>query len=65
VRRDTSRLLRAVALLGLQWIVRVFPPHRFPRPLGRRARAFNTLHGHRTPTDAQVRALLDFAGVPR
>ncbi len=50
-------------LLGVQWLARVLHPQRFPEPLGPRIKAFHTLYYHRTPTEAQVRALLDAAGV--
>lgn len=49
-------------LLGVQWLVRILHPGLFPEPLGPRVKAFHTLYYHRTPTDAQVRALLDIAG---
>ncbi len=50
-------------LLGVQWLVRVLHPKLFPEPLGPRVKAFHTLYYHRTPSDAQVRALLEAAGV--
>jgi iron complex transport system substrate-binding protein len=50
-------------LLGVQWLVRILHPRLFPEPLGPRVKAFHTLYYHRTPTDAQVRALLETAGV--
>jgi iron complex transport system substrate-binding protein len=50
-------------LLGVQWLVRILHPRLFLEPPGPRVRAFHTLYYHRTPSDAQVRALLDLAGV--
>ena len=50
-------------LLGVQWLVRILHPRLFPEPLGPRVKAFHTLYYHRTPTDSQVRALLETAGI--
>ena len=50
-------------LLGVQWLARVFYPQLFPAPLGAVIKAFHRTYYHREPTDAQVRALLDTAGV--
>jgi iron complex transport system substrate-binding protein len=50
-------------LLGVQWLARILHPQLFPEPLGPRIRSFHALYYHREPTDAQVRALLDIAGV--
>jgi len=50
-------------LLGVQWLVRILHPRLFPEPLGPRVKAFHTLYYHRSPSDAQVRALLDAADV--
>jgi hypothetical protein len=51
-------------LLGVQWLVRILHPRLFPEPLGPRVKAFHTLYYHRTPADAQVRALLEASGIP-
>jgi len=50
-------------LLGVQWLVRILHPRLFPEPLGPRVKDFHTRYYHRTPTDAQVRALLEQAGI--
>lgn len=50
-------------LLGVQWLARVFHPQLFPEPLGPVIKAFHRDFYHREPTDAQVRALLDTAGI--
>jgi len=52
-------------LLGVQWLARVFYPQLFPEPLGPVIKAFHRTYYHREPTDAQVRALLDVAGIAR
>jgi iron complex transport system substrate-binding protein len=52
-------------LLGVEWLARVLHPKLFPEPLGPRIKAFHTLYYHREPTDTQVRALLDAAGVAK
>jgi len=50
-------------LLGVQWLVRILHPRLFPEPLGPRVAEFHTRYYHRTPTDTQVRTLLEQAGV--
>ncbi|HYT96106.1 MAG TPA: hypothetical protein VEO36_02185 [Casimicrobiaceae bacterium] len=50
-------------LLGVQWLARILHPKLFPEPLGPRIKAFHRLYYHREPTDSQVRALLEIAGV--
>jgi len=50
-------------LLGIQWLARVLYPTLFPESLGPRIVAFHRLYYHREPTDKQVRALLEIAGV--
>jgi iron complex transport system substrate-binding protein len=50
-------------LLGVQWLVRIQHPRWFPEPLGPRVKAFHALYYHRMPDGAQVRALLESAGV--
>lgn len=50
-------------LLGVQWLVRILHPRLFPEPLGPRVTDFHTRYYHRAPTDAQVRTLLEQAGV--
>jgi iron complex transport system substrate-binding protein len=50
-------------LLGVQWLARILHPKVFPEPLGPRIKAFHRLYYHREPTDSQVRALLEIAGV--
>jgi iron complex transport system substrate-binding protein len=50
-------------LLGVQWLVRIRQPQWFPEPLRPRVKAFHALYYHRMPDDAQVRALLESAGV--
>ena len=52
-------------LLGVDWLARVLHPKVFPEPLGPRIKAFHTLYYHREPTELQVRALLDAAGVAK
>jgi len=52
-------------LLGVEWLVRILHPKAFPEPLGPRIKEFHTRFYHRTPTDAQVEALLRTAGVAR
>ncbi|HEY2815594.1 MAG TPA: substrate-binding domain-containing protein [Casimicrobiaceae bacterium] len=52
-------------LLGVQWLVRVLHPKLFPEPLGPRIAAFHRLYYHRGPTETQVRALLETAGLSR
>jgi iron complex transport system substrate-binding protein len=52
-------------LLGLEWLVRILHPAVFPEPLGPRIVEFHRRFYHRTPTDAQVAALLATAGLPR
>lgn len=52
-------------LLGVEWLARVLHPKLFPEPLGPRVKAFHALYYHREPTDAQVRALLETAGVAK
>jgi iron complex transport system substrate-binding protein len=52
-------------LLGVEWLVRILHPKAFPEPLGPRIKDFHTRFYHRTPTDAQVEALLRTAGVAR
>lgn len=52
-------------LLGLEWLVRILHPTAFPEPLGPRIKEFHTRFYHRTPTDAQVEALLRTAGIAR
>jgi ABC-type Fe3+-hydroxamate transport system substrate-binding protein len=52
-------------LLGVQWLTRIFYPKLFPEPLGPRITAFHRLYYHREPTDTQVRALLETAGLSR
>ena len=49
-------------VLGVQWLVRILHPRLFPEPLGPRVKAFHTLYYHHTPTDAQVRSLLETSG---
>jgi iron complex transport system substrate-binding protein len=51
-------------LLGVEWLVRVLHPAAFPEPLGPRIKEFHRRFYHRTPTDAQVEALLRTAGLP-
>ena len=43
--------------------VRILHPRLFPEPLGPRVMDFHTRYYHRAPTDAQVRTLLEQAGV--
>jgi iron complex transport system substrate-binding protein len=50
-------------LLGAQWLARILHPKLFPEPLGPRVKAFHARFYHREPSDVQVRALLDVAGV--
>ena len=50
-------------LLGLQWLARILHPRLFPEPLGPRIRAFHALYYHRETSDAQIRALLEAAGL--
>ena len=52
-------------LLGVQWLVRLLHPKLFPEPLGPRIAAFHRLYYHREPTETQVRALLETAGLSR
>lgn len=52
-------------MLGVEWLVRVLHPAAFPEPLGPRIVDFHRKFYHRTPTDAQVAALLRDAGLPR
>jgi iron complex transport system substrate-binding protein len=52
-------------LLGVQWLARILHPKLFPEPLGPIVKAFHALYYHREPTDDQLRALLDAAGVPQ
>lgn len=52
-------------LLGVEWLARALHPKAFPEALGPRIKAFHALYYHREPTDAQIRALLDAAGVAR
>jgi len=52
-------------LLGLEWLVRILHPAVFPEPLGPRIVEFHRRFYHRTPTDAQVAALLATAGLPK
>ena len=52
-------------LLGLEWLVRILHPKVFTEPLGPRIKQFHTRFYHRTPTDAQVEALLRTAGIAR
>ena len=52
-------------LLGVQWLARIFYPKLFAEPLGPRITAFHRLYYHREPTDTQVRALLETAGLSR
>jgi hypothetical protein len=51
--------------LGVQWLVRLLHPKLFPEPLGPRIAAFHRLYYHREPTETQVRALLETAGLSR
>jgi hypothetical protein len=50
-------------LLGVQWLAKLLYPHAFPEPLAPRVKAFHKLFYHPEPTDAQVSALLERAGV--
>jgi iron complex transport system substrate-binding protein len=50
-------------LLGIQWLARILHPKLFPEPLGPLIKAFHRLYYHREPTDSQVRALLEIAGI--
>ncbi|HKP65629.1 MAG TPA: hypothetical protein VJX31_03300 [Casimicrobiaceae bacterium] len=43
--------------------MRVLHPRLFPEPLGLRVKDFHPRYYHRTPTDAQVRTLLEQAGI--
>ena len=52
-------------LLGVEWLVRILHPDVFPEPLGPRIREFHTRFYHHTPTDAQVAALVQSAGLSR
>jgi hypothetical protein len=52
-------------MLGVQSLVHILLPRQFPEPLGPRVKAFHTLYDHRTPTDAQVRMLLDVARIEK
>jgi iron complex transport system substrate-binding protein len=50
-------------LLGVQWLAKLLYPDAFPEPLAPRVKAFHKLFYHYEPTDAQVSALLERAGV--
>ena len=54
-------------LIGLRWLAHRLYPGRFPDDLRARVREFYALAYHRTPSDAQIDALLDArsAGGPR
>ena len=52
-------------LLGVKWLVRILHPRLFPEPLGPRVADFHARYYHRSPTDAQLRPLLEQAGVAR
>jgi iron complex transport system substrate-binding protein len=72
--RDAETQLRDVAerLSGVTpdarprvYFVRLLHPKLFPEPLGPRIVAFHRLYYHREPTETQVRALLETAGLSR
>jgi iron complex transport system substrate-binding protein len=52
-------------MLGVEWLVRVLHPSSFPEPLAPRISAFHQKFYHRSPSAAQVAALLRAAGLPR
>ena len=52
-------------LLGVQWLARLLHPTLFPEPLAPVVKAFHACCYHRTPTDAQVSALLQGTALPR
>lgn len=52
-------------LLGVQWLARLLHPTLFPEPLSPAVKAFHTLHYHRTPSHAQLRALMESTGLAR
>ena len=47
----------------VQWLVRILHPRLFPEPLGPGVKDLHTRYYHRTPTAAQVRTLLERAGI--
>ena len=52
-------------LLGVQWLVGILHRRLFPEPRGPRVAEIHTRHYHRSPTNAQLRTLLEQAGVAR
>lgn len=50
-------------LLGVPWLARLLHPMLFPEPLETAVKTFHTLYYHRTPSPAQLRALMEAAGV--
>jgi hypothetical protein len=52
-------------LLGVQWLVRILHPRLSSEPLGPRVAEFRARYYHRSPTDAQLRTLLEQGGVAR
>ena len=59
----TAQSIRLGVPSRVQWLVRILHPRLFPEPLGPRVTDFHTRYYHRAPTDAQVRTLLEQAGV--
>ena len=56
----TAQSIRLGVPSRVQWLVRILHPRLFPEPLGPRVEA---RYYHRAPTDAQVRTLLEQAGI--
>ena len=52
-------------LLGVQWLARLLHPTLFPEPLAPVVKAFHARYYHRTPTYAQVAALMQGTGLAR
>ena len=59
----STRRHRSIGCLGYSGLVRILHPRVFPEPLGPRVKDFHTRYYHRTLTDAQVRTLLEQAGI--
>ena len=52
-------------LLGVQWLARLLHPKLFPEPLAPVLKARHTRYYRRTPSGAELRALMEAAGLPR
>ena len=52
-------------LLGVRWLARLLHPRLFPEPLAAAVNTFHARHYHRTPSDEQLRALMEATGLAR